>query len=435
MSSEPANMGTRVFGRIYRRFEASQPARQVTLLTGATLVAQGIVLATAPILTRIYAPEEFGTLAVFLGIVGILTVVATLSYDMAIPLPARDSEGFAIVLLTLLIVAIVTLLTCGSPWLLRTSFFNAIVPPALIQYAWLLPIGLGFTALYQVFQYWAIRKKTFGRVAGTTIQQSAVAVGIQLAASSLGAAGLLLGQILGKAFSAITLVVTTFRKQQNRDVTLDGRTVLRMARRYRRFPQYSCFSALVNAGGTHLPVVLFAACYGPFMAGQLALVQRVVSLPMVLVGRAVSQVYFSEIASLRHESSANIRTLFFRVTRHLATASALLLTTLAITAPWLFPTVFGASWSPAGRFASILAPAAATRLVAAPISQTLNVLERQNWQLGWDLGRLALIITSILVTARMGWSPEWNVAAYSAALCVAYVTLWSLSFLGINHAA
>jgi len=58
----------------------------LTLMAGTT-IAQAIPIAISPILTRLYTPEEFGLFALFLAIVSIFGVVATMRYEMAIVQP------------------------------------------------------------------------------------------------------------------------------------------------------------------------------------------------------------------------------------------------------------------------------------------------------------------------------------------------------------
>jgi O-antigen/teichoic acid export membrane protein len=67
-------------------FKKSEFRKHVlTLLTGTT-IAQAIPVAISPILTRIYSPEDFGLLAIYISIVTILATVITGAYDFAIVL-------------------------------------------------------------------------------------------------------------------------------------------------------------------------------------------------------------------------------------------------------------------------------------------------------------------------------------------------------------
>ncbi len=64
------------------------------VLLSGTLFAQGIGYAIAPILTRLYSPAEFGELALFMRITGFISAVATLRYELAIPLPKEDKDAY-----------------------------------------------------------------------------------------------------------------------------------------------------------------------------------------------------------------------------------------------------------------------------------------------------------------------------------------------------
>ena len=79
-------------------------AKDVLKLTGGTVVAQAIALGFLPILTRIYSPEDFGILTLYIAISGILVVFATLRFEAAIMLPASDRHAADLVALVVLVV-------------------------------------------------------------------------------------------------------------------------------------------------------------------------------------------------------------------------------------------------------------------------------------------------------------------------------------------
>src|SRR5690606_42020419 len=51
-------------------------ARGVSVLVGGTAGAQMILVLAAPLLTRLYSPEDFGVLAVYVGLLAIAAVVS-----------------------------------------------------------------------------------------------------------------------------------------------------------------------------------------------------------------------------------------------------------------------------------------------------------------------------------------------------------------------
>lgn len=65
------------------------------------MFAQALTILALPVLTRLYSPEDFSLLAVYVAILGILTVVACLRFEIAIPLPEQDEEGAHLLVLAL----------------------------------------------------------------------------------------------------------------------------------------------------------------------------------------------------------------------------------------------------------------------------------------------------------------------------------------------
>lgn len=71
-------------------------ARSVAVLAGGTAAGQAIVVLASPIITRLYTPEDFGVLAVYSSLLGILSTVAALRYELAIPLSEKDEDAAAL---------------------------------------------------------------------------------------------------------------------------------------------------------------------------------------------------------------------------------------------------------------------------------------------------------------------------------------------------
>ena len=117
-------------------------ARSVSVLAGGTAAGQLIVIAASPILTRLYTPEDFGLLAVYAGILGILGVIANLRYQLAIPLPDSDEDAASIAALSLLVVVLITVLAAIAVWLFGAELVHLLNTPALETYLWLVPVGI-----------------------------------------------------------------------------------------------------------------------------------------------------------------------------------------------------------------------------------------------------------------------------------------------------
>ena len=403
-------------------------ARSVALLAGGTALGQAITVLVSPILTRLYTPEDFGVFGVYASILGIVTVVASLRYEYALPLPEDDKVAANILVLCFILLFGMTTLS----WLVIHGLGGQIVTwanvPGLKPYLWLIPLGMFGAGTYQILNYWAVRKRDFPRIARTRLSRgvarAALQVGVGFAHS--GPLGLLLGQLAGETAGSTSLGLAVWRKDRApfKAVSLQG---IRLAgARYKRFPLFSSWAGLLDALGLQLPQILFAAFYGAEVAGWFALGQRVIAAPLNIVVDSVGQVYFGEAARLPRDNPKAMRSLFLKLTGRLALTGGLPVAVICALAPWFFTIVFGPGWETAGRYVQILGLMFAVRFAIVPLSHTLNVLERQDLYLIWDGTRLVLVVGALLMGRLLAFSHIAAIGVYSVSMLSAYLLLWGL---------
>src|SRR5690606_17674747 len=122
--------------RLQARFPRGSFARNVGVLAGGAALGQGITLLAAPLLSRLYSPDDFGLLAVYASLLGILSVAANLRYELAIPLPEGDEEAAQVLGLSLAVTVVVSLLAALVVWALGERLLGLIGSPALRPYLW-----------------------------------------------------------------------------------------------------------------------------------------------------------------------------------------------------------------------------------------------------------------------------------------------------------
>jgi O-antigen/teichoic acid export membrane protein len=403
----------------------SRFARNVAVVSAGSAVGQGLLIVSAPVLTRLYTPADFGVLAVYVSILSILAVAATLRYEMAITLPEDDEVAANLLLLVLGIVLLMSLLIGLGLWFLADPLVRLVNTPALKPYLWLIPLGVVGAGMYEALSLWAVRKKAFTTIARTKFTQSFGQVLTQVAMGllKLGPAGLLLGQVVGKTGGSGTLAALTWRhgKESLKRVSTSG--VRQAALRYRRFPIFASGSALLNRAGLYLPPILLAAFYGPQVAGWFALGQRVIGLPMTLIGQSVSEVYLAEAARLIRTDPRALERLFVKTAKHLALVGAPPLALLGVGAPWIFALVFGEGWREAGVYVQLMAVAFLAQLVTTPLEPTFAVTERQDLGLTRNVIRLVLIVGSLSLAHWARWGPVMAIGLYSISMFVAYMNI------------
>lgn len=413
----------------------SELRRGMVVLVGAAAIAQVIVVVSSPVITRLYSPSELGAYAVALSMLSVLTTVACLRYEWAVPLPGEDRSAASVLALCLVItagmglLALIVLVPLGPSVL--GIFGVSIVGPFAVLVA-LGQVGGGFVL---AFTSWAIRTRAFAEIAANRLTQSSalIATQIGLGLAHLGATGLLVGAVVGCVAGSTRLAHAAWRTHASAFRQVTRADIWRAAGRYRRFPAFSAPSALLNALGLEAPLLLLTALLGTAVGGEYALAQRVVALPVTLLSGAVVQVFVAESARLVRENPAGVRSLFVHTTQVLAVMSLVPFGLLAILAPLLAGPVFGDSWREAGLFVTILTPMYYLQLLASSTGGTLEVLERQDLEFVREMMRLCFYCAAALVAATMYPSPIGTVGVLSIAGCLTYSFYGLTSWHAVVH--
>lgn len=422
--------------RLKRPLPKNRFARSVSVLAGGTAAGQVIVVAASPILTRLYSPEDFGLLAVFAALIGILSVIASLRYQLAIPLPEDDIDAHSLVLLSSLIVLAITVILTLVIVLFGSSLTKDLNVPLLADYLWLLPVGLFLTGIYQVFNYLAIRHSEFGVLAKTKVNQSITMTVVQLGGYALGPLALILGRILGQSAGIFTLIRATRSPNGQSDVGVKHVHRLRLVgARYRNFPLISTWTGLAGSGAGNLPPILIAALFGPMAAGLFALTHRVLSQPMTVLGKAVGDVFYREAAQAHRENKLPV--LVDTVYENLVALSLPIATFIFLAAPPVFALIFGEQWEQAGALARWMTVWLFFQFIASPPTRVYPILDKHGAALRFQLGLLVSSGFAIIIGALVFDSFVYGVAIMSMANAAVYASrlmlTYSLLGMGLFH--
>jgi O-antigen/teichoic acid export membrane protein len=172
--------------------------------------------------------------------------------------------------------------------------------------------------------------------------------------------------------------------------------MLSAAKRYSRFPRFALWASLCNGLSRQLPFLVLAHFFGAATAGFFALGAAVLGRPVTLLGRSLGQVFFQE-ASARWQRQEDLVPLLWQMAHITICLSVGPLVALTLFGESVFGALFGARWIEAGRFAAILSGFYFTHLLFAPVSNVVNVWERQDIGLFFQLGLLGLRLVGLVL--------------------------------------
>lgn len=410
----------RYFRRFARLKKPTGMARDAGIVSLGAAGGQALLILSAPVLTRLYSPAELGSLAIFGAGLSLLLVVASLRYELAIPIARQERTALSVLGLSLALcvasaVLVAVLLSSGGGVLARWLGVGG-----LTWTRWLLPLGLLAAGINQALTYWAIRERRYVVIARTRVSQAGAQVVTQLIGGLLGGgvAALLIGDVLGRSAGTVSLGrgVGTAKGWK----TVSRSRIAAVAKRYGKFPLLLGPAALINTAGLQLPAILLGAYYGASTAGLYALANRLIATPMKMIGEGIGQVFLAEAARIGRNDPVRLRRLYERTLVKLLAIGGVAIGLVALVGPHAFRLVFGREWASAGSYTQVLAIAYVGQFAVAPLSQTLNILERQDLQLTWDVIRLVLVWSALLVGKALSVQPIVAIGALAAVLCISY---------------
>lgn len=416
--------------------ESARPAtvptsflRSVAVVLGGSAGAQAASLVAVPLLTRLYRPDQFGVLSVFVSVVSLALPILSLRYDMAISVAESPAERSALVRVAMLTTCVTTFLTTAAVFALaRVGSQSAGV---LLPYIGVLAVSLLAAGLNQTFTTFGVAACLFTNVAHSRICQALGQIATQIigGVSRLGSFGLLAGDAIGRLASSFPLARASLVRPPG------PRVEMRVAaKRFASFSLASSLSAGLNGAGLYLPALGFAAVFGTTAGGWFALSQRVTAIPLGLLGAAVAQVYLGHASQIVKSDVRRCLSLYVTVRRRLFWLG--LAGSLAIVVgAYGFGLVFGPDWVEAGVYCQLLAPGLVAQFVGSPLSQTLTLLGNLRVQAALDAARVSFVVGILVAFPALGATPRVAVAALSGASVVHYGVLLIITERALCRAA
>lgn len=423
-----------IFGRGLPRLERGSFGHNVLVMFAGTALGQFSSVLLAPLLTRLYSPASFGILGVFSSVVTVLSVVATLRFEMAIPLARTEEDADSLLGLCFFTLGLTTSIFAALLGVLSASGRQDALLGALAPYRWWLPVGFFCIGTYQTMIFYATRHKAFPAIARTKIYQGLAGPLSQgmLGLLGFGAGGLIAGFIAGQSTGSGMLASRLNASPH----ALRGRiTVARMralASRFRRFPLVSSWSGLINSAGTGCLLIVIPMIYSSAIAGFIFLTDRIIGRPLLIISTSILQVYVGEVSESASSDPAALKRRFLRLAFHQFCTVSAWLVVVNLAAPFAFPLAFGPQWQGAVPYLHVLSIAYLPQMVMHALIHTLQVLERQTLSALWESGRLAAILCGFLASYLLHLPPLEAMLIYSLTQGLAQIVLFFLMYRSIQ---
>lgn len=404
--------------------------KSLSILVGGTVFAQMVTVLSLPIITRLYTPEQFSIFAIYVSILSILGSVCCLRFEIAIPIPEKNREACSLSVLAILSSVIFSILLSIALLLFSEPLLRFIGKIEIIDYVWLLPLGLICTGLFTAFQYWAIRQKQYSIIAKANVFQAGGGASVQivLALMGCGVLGLILGQIVKSSFGILKLTKNFLQDCYNylKEETLAN--LVNVFRKNIRFPKYSLWEALANTASIQLPIMYIAILSTNTDAGFLMLAMQILAIPITFIGRSVSQIYLAEAPSKVNRGEIEKFTL--NVLEKLCLIGGGLLVFIGILSPTLAKYIFGEQWADMGLLISWMIPWFIFQLISSPISMIMHITGKQKQALLLTI--FGLVLKMLMLGLQYTIDPSMLVESFAISSAIFYAVAFSVFLKAAN---
>ena len=397
-------------------------AKHTLILTASSIISQLITALVSLLLVRLYTVEAIGEWSIFLSIVSVISCISTLRYEYAIVIADSDSDAANVAILSLIIL----LLSCVLVFFVTFSFkkielfdYNQDYWNLLLFW---LPICIIGAGLFQIFNYWCVRKSLFGSIAIRNISNSLLSGLFEVgfgATLIFGQNGIIIGSVLGTVCSG--MLFSAMCVLNNRSLFFQSIKLSQIKKdliRYKNFPIYSTSGALLNQLSTTIATFMLNAFYTKSIVGYYSIAHQIITLPITFIGNAVGQVLYPN--AVEAIKKGELPSLIDKLFKSLIKLGFVPLMLIFLCAPYLCAFVYGEGWEVAGDYIRLLTPWILVVFVISPLTVVFDAAGRQ--KLFWRLNISIFCVRFIaLIIGGKNLEIEKTLLLYSLLSSIAFI--------------
>ena len=393
---------------------------------GGTIIGQVIGMVLTPLVTYFYLPSEYGVFSLFLVFITWGNSIVTLRLgELFMNEDDEDVRSINVKSFIVVIPIVSFILTLVYFFL---SFFNLFgYSHSDMGYTPFIYLALLAVGAYNYLKYLNLKGKRYSKISLLEIYKQGGKGTVQLSLGILGsgAFGLIVGELIGRSLGIYNLLKSelSFFKVSLK-VSLSD--VWKYLKFNTSFISYGTSSSFLSTLSISLPIPIVVTLYGDSIAGQYSLVYKVLSVPIILIGKS--------FADYLHEKAANnkkdIVRMFNNQSRLMFSLACIIFIPAFFLCEYLFKVFLGSQWHDAGRIAKMLIPWFYFLLTVNSLSRILFVLERQKLKFLYDFLSIALVgvVYFLSLRLRLDWLDFF--IYLSTAKSISYIAYYFL----IRHA-
>ncbi|MEK6268205.1 MAG: oligosaccharide flippase family protein [Planococcus sp. (in: firmicutes)] len=409
--------------------------RNVLIMGSGSAAGQIITMLISPIITRLYGPEAYGQMGIFISFCFLIIPIAALTFPYALVLAQNDREAKGLARISLYISVGVALFFAAVLYLFSDWIANVFHLEMIISLFYLIPLVVLFSGYLQILEQWLIRKEQFLLTARVEVVQ---AIALQGSRVGIGffyptAFILIVSWSLGLAFKSLLFRSLSHKSAQSSisfakqpDISLRN-----LVKKYRDFPMYRAPQSLLYSFSETLPLLLLAGFFGPASAGFYSIGRTVLNVPANLINKAIGDVFYQRF-TVAAQKKENLSSLLIKASLALGVVGILPFGSIMLFGPEIFVLVFGEEWIVGGEYGRWIALWLFFVLMAKPSTVALPVLSAQGFHLVYTFVMVLVWIGGLSIGAFVFDSEQITIAIFGISGALMNIVLMIMTIIISN---
>ena len=340
-------------------------------LGAGTSIAQAIPFLFTPVLSRLYEPSQYGDFALFMSIIGVIGVISTLRYEMAIITSKTNDEAKAVLKLSFIILFLISLLSYVSTIVFISDGIFSNITNTVFHLSF---IGIFLIGATNIFQHWFNRCGKYSLIAKAKVATSLANVLFSILLGYIGFInyGLIFGALIG-SLVFFSFFIYSYLKENNLKKEFNLQSIKTVAKKHKDFPRFNTIQALLDTLQLNGILYLLTVYFNSTIIGFYAFAIKVLQAPMWLIGTSIAQIFYKE-ASFNFNDKKDLTPILKKSMLISFIFSLPISLIILFFGSYIFSVIFGVEWENSGKYASILVPFFFTDLIKYTISQTLIIV-------------------------------------------------------------
>lgn len=416
-----------LFKKIKMLIFKSEFIGNVSIILSGSALSQIIPLLAAPVIARLYSPNDYAVLAAYSSISILLTIAATGSYHTALMLDVEDHVAINTASVAIAITLIITIISFIVMLFFREAIAELTANADVSFWLYFVPLTVFFTGANQTLGMWNNRKKRYKWLAFNRIILTFCTTSLTLLFGFVGfkEKGLLISAIAGQGIAFFIIFGQTIFIDNIFFYEISTNRLRQSFIKHLDFPKYNMPQAFFDGVRESSMLLIISNFFGASVLGSFSFATNIVMKPLSLLGGAVAQVFYEKSSNI-FKQSGNIYNITKKTLITLTFFGLPFSLIILLGGKDIFNFVFGNKWQDAGLYSQILMPWLFLSFIASPLSTIPMIMNKQNQSFYYSIFSNFMPIIILFITGYIGilTMPALMYFSLSKSMCLIIVIYW-----------